>query len=180
MGNILSFSSPDVQSLRQKAKEKHTEADKYYQLSQDAWNSNNKALAAEYKAKRIAAQEEAKKLNNQAAQLCFEERNKGRDPFEVDLHGLHTSEALAFVEQRLVQAKRNKQTHLIIITGKGNNSADGVAKLKPAVYNKLMQRHGLRCEMDRPNSGCVYVEFVEDKSLIGWVVNGLGSMCVVM
>jgi hypothetical protein len=46
--------------------------------------------------------------------------------------------------------------HLVFIVGKGNHSAGGVQKLKPAI-EKLAQEERLTCIPNKPHDGCVYV-----------------------
>lgn len=46
--------------------------------------------------------------------------------------------------------------YLVFIVGKGNHSAGGVQKLKPAI-EKLAQEERLTCIPNKPHDGCVYV-----------------------
>ena len=54
---------------------------------------------------------------------------------EIDLHGLHTHEALGVVEQTLAERDRlfSFMTTIKFITGRGSHSEGGVSKLVPAV-----------------------------------------------
>jgi DNA-nicking Smr family endonuclease len=65
----------------------------------------------------------------------------------IDLHGLHVSEAIALLE-RVIQEElqeqykdENRIRSLNIITGVGRNSAQGKAKIKPAVEKYLDQEN---------------------------------------
>lgn len=182
MGNTYSSSSYPISAdgLRQEARALKTEAWEYSQKSRDAWQRGDKKQAAEYKAERLELEKRAALLNDKAADQIFRHTNAGRGKNEMDLHGLYVNEALEYVERRIEEARRKKRNHLVIITGRGNNSRGGIAKLKPSVMERLMQKHQLRCTMDRPNDGCIYVEFVYDGSFIGWVKHSIGKVCAIM
>jgi len=124
--------------------------------SQAAWNSGDKASA-----KRLS--DEGKKegqlmdaANARAANLYFEDNNRGKGLGEIDLHGLHVSEAVERVEQRLKQCEAQRLAQLVVIVGRGNHSAGGVQKVKPAM-EKLIREHRLRVAIGSPNEGCITV-----------------------
>jgi hypothetical protein len=50
--------------------------------------------------------------------------------------------------------------------GRGLHSADGIAKLRPAI-EVLIQKHGLRCTTDCPTVGCLTAEFAPEAER-GW------------
>lgn len=63
-----------------------------------------------------------KHYNQQAADLIFAEKNKGRSRYEIDLHGLFVQEAAEKVDEALKRCEREGQDHLVIIVGKGLHS----------------------------------------------------------
>ncbi|KAA8493267.1 Smr domain-containing protein [Porphyridium purpureum] len=109
-------------------------------------------------------------LHKQAAAAIFEELNgaMNRGMYEMDLHSLLVHEALEFVEQRLdeLAKKPNKGNELQIITGRGNHSADGQAKIRPAVV-ELLDARGLKHD-DARDAGSVFVT-------LGDAVSGSGT-----
>jgi len=70
---------------------------------------------------------------------------------------LKVTEALDVTRARLKQFVRNNEKDLIIIVGKGNNSANGIAKIKPAVTD-LLKEFQIKATPNKPNEGCIYVE----------------------
>jgi NEDD4-binding protein 2 len=56
---------------------------------------------------------------------------------ETDLHGLTVKEALELLPFLLRRAQSRRQQNLVVITGEGNHSAGGTARLKPAVLKWL-------------------------------------------
>merc|ERR1711964_290488 len=74
-------------------------------------------------------------FNKQASDYIFRENNApGRVPADtIDLHGQFVEEAEDILEQRIRYAQQNGQTHLHVIVGKGNHSANHVQKIKPRV-----------------------------------------------
>lgn len=50
------------------------------------------------------------------------EKNQGRPINEIDLHGLFVAEARQKVEEAIQRCQNSKQTHLIIIVGRGLHS----------------------------------------------------------
>lgn len=65
----------------------------------------------------------------------------GTDP-RIDLHGLTVTEAEDVVRGLLLQYENRADT-LTVITGQGNHSANGKARLRPAVM-ELLEQNGYR------------------------------------
>ncbi|KAH0559145.1 hypothetical protein GP486_004322 [Trichoglossum hirsutum] len=95
--------------------------------------------------------------NKQASELIFRENNaEGRvDSDTIDLHGQFVEEAEDILEERIKYAQAHGQTHLHVIVGKGNHSADHVQKIKPRV-ERVCQELGLQYKTE-PNGGRVYI-----------------------
>jgi DNA-nicking Smr family endonuclease len=69
----------------------------------------------------------------------------------LDLHGLTVSEARKRLLQ-LVSDSANKGNHVRIITGKGNHSAGGVAKIQLEVKD-FLNRQGISWKYGKVNEG---------------------------
>jgi hypothetical protein len=89
---------------------------------------------------------------------CIPEvNNTNRPSNELDLHGLKVREALDITRERLTKFVKNKEPNLIIIVGRGNNSVNGVAKIKPAVTELVNEFH-IKATPNKPNQGCIWIE----------------------
>lgn len=83
--------------------------------------------------------------------------NTNRPSNELDLHGLKVREALDITRERLTKFVKNKEPNLLIIVGRGNNSLNGVAKIKPAVTELVNEFH-IKATPNKPNEGCIWIE----------------------
>lgn len=89
-----------------------------------------------------------------AAAAILAANNKGKGPWELDLHGLHVSEAVGAVESRIDQCRRLQAANSIgsnsngasqklrVIVGRGNHSSLGEASL-PRVVADFLNRQSL-------------------------------------
>ncbi|KAI1318633.1 hypothetical protein EDD11_006134 [Mortierella claussenii] len=100
---------------------------------------------------------EMDRYNNLARDIVFKANNSSRPANELDLHGLKVREALDICRERMQKFVSNKELSLIIIVGRGNNSINGIAKIKPAVI-ELMNEFHVKATPNRPNEGCIFVE----------------------
>ncbi|KAM9143048.1 NEDD4-binding protein 2 isoform 2-T6 [Pangshura tecta] len=105
-------------------------------------------------------EQKMKEANHAAALQIFEKVNASLLPENVlDLHGLHVDEAINHLS-RVLQEKSHeyKQTggkpYLCVITGRGNHSQGGVARIKPAAI-KYLTSHNFRFTEIKP--GCLKV-----------------------
>ncbi|KAG0316069.1 hypothetical protein BGZ97_007462 [Linnemannia gamsii] len=135
MGSALSTSagSQDHEHYRTMARKNAIMRQEYSQQSQIAYRSGNGAKAKELSLK-------SKEPSN-----------------ELDLHGLKVREALDITRERLTKFVKNKEPNLIIIVGRGNNSVNGVAKIKPAVTELVNEFH-IKATPNKPNQGCIWIE----------------------
>nr|XP_033802986.1 NEDD4-binding protein 2 isoform X2 [Geotrypetes seraphini] len=96
-----------------------------------------------------------KEANTQAAEQIFEKLNESLLSENVlDLHGLHVEEALKHLRHVLKQkSEEYKHTaskpYLSVITGRGNHSQGGVARIRPAVTDYLTN-HSFRFTEPKP------------------------------
>ncbi|KAL9046466.1 MAG: hypothetical protein Q9214_000701 [Letrouitia sp. 1 TL-2023] len=95
--------------------------------------------------------------NKQASEFIFRENNAvGRVASDtIDLHGQFVQEAEDILEQRIKYAQSTGQTHLHVIVGKGNHSANHIQKLKPRV-EQVCRELGLQYSTEH-NAGRIYV-----------------------
>ncbi|KAJ3297920.1 hypothetical protein HK104_011380 [Borealophlyctis nickersoniae] len=115
------------------------------------------------KLRAVSKQLETARLN--AARDIFERMNAAgrmgaadehRGYICVDLHGLHLKEAEEMLEQFVVAVLPVLKS-VIVITGRGSHSADGVGVLKEGV-RKFVESLGRRCKNVRGNAGALKVE----------------------
>ena len=97
--------------------------------------------------------------NRQASEYIFRENNApGRvAPDSIDLHGQFVDEAEQILEDRIRAERQRGASHLHVIVGKGNHSADHVQKIKPRV-EQVCQEMGVSCRTEE-NEGRIYVDF---------------------
>uniref|UniRef100_A0A8C5SP21 NEDD4 binding protein 2 n=1 Tax=Laticauda laticaudata TaxID=8630 RepID=A0A8C5SP21_LATLA len=112
----------------------------------EAYRMGMKPVAAFYVQQGQLHEQKMKEANQDAAQQIFEKVNAAKLPINfLDLHGLHVDEALAHLS-RVLQEKTKEHSlaggipYLYVITGRGNHSQGGVARIKPAVTKYLTSR----------------------------------------
>ncbi|KAG1144995.1 hypothetical protein G6F36_015205 [Rhizopus arrhizus] len=120
-----------------------------------------------------------KEYNRTAAEYMYAKKNQGRPINEIDLHGLFVAEARQKVEEAIQRCQNSKQTHLIIIVGRGLHSPGQISKLKPAII-QLVNKYNISCQPDIPNPGCLYIEFGKGKGDLSWLDRMAYSGCFIM
>ncbi|EFW98442.1 smr domain containing protein [Grosmannia clavigera kw1407] len=148
---------------RQEAAKRNSCFDKSHQAYERGDGASAKTLSTEGK-RHAAAMDD---YNRQASEYIFRENNAvSRVAGDtIDLHGQFVEEAERILEQRIRAAQSQGQTHLHVIVGRGNHSANHVQKIKPAV-EKLCGELGLQYATEE-NEGRVYV------NLQGGAVSGV-------
>ncbi|KAI5953720.1 hypothetical protein KGF57_003929 [Candida theae] len=144
-------------SLRAKADEFYKKRNNLSQQSQAAYKAGDKQRAHELSEQSKQALNQAENYSEQAAEYVFRENNTDSAADEIDLHGLYVKEAKWVVQRRIEQAVRTNQSHLKVIVGKGNHSANGIAKLKPAI-EELCSESNLRHYIDPKNTGVLVID----------------------
>ncbi|KAI2626691.1 Smr domain protein [Hypoxylon sp. NC1633] len=143
--------------LRDLAREEAGKRNSCFDRSHAAYERGDGAEAKELsnEGKRHAAKMD--EYNKQASDYIFRENNAtGRVPDDtIDLHGQFVEEAEDILEQRIRYAQQTGQTHLHVIVGKGNHSANHVQKLKPRV-EQVCRELGLQYATEE-NAGRIYV-----------------------
>ncbi|XP_053886015.1 NEDD4-binding protein 2 isoform X3 [Malaclemys terrapin pileata] len=128
--------------------------------AEEAYRMGMKPVATFYAQQGRLHEQKMKEANHDAAVQIFEKVNASLLPENVlDLHGLHVDEAINHLS-RVLQEKSHeyKQTggkpYLCVITGRGNHSQGGVARIKPAAI-KYLTSHNFRFTEIKP--GCLKV-----------------------
>lgn len=91
---------------------------------------------------------------------------------------MYVKEAEYILKQRIISGIRKNQSTLDCIVGKGLHSANGVAKLKPAVQQLCQDAH-LRCWIDKKNQGVLHIDIKSAQIPQSWYQinpNGVGAM----
>ncbi|KAG0316641.1 hypothetical protein BGZ99_006761 [Dissophora globulifera] len=148
---------------RKLARDSATLQKQYSAQSQAAYKSRNGAQAKELSMKAKAHWSKMNEYNELAKNAAFEANNKSHSRDFMDLHDLYVSEAIELVTKRLEEFVKNEDTQLTIIVGQGNNSKDGVAKIKPAV-TQLVKKFQVKVTLDKPNKGCILVEALSEEA----------------
>ncbi|XP_065814817.1 NEDD4-binding protein 2 [Labrus bergylta] len=126
----------------------------------EAFKQGNKDVASFYAQQGHMHGKRMREANDRAAVQIFERVNSSLLPRNIlDLHGLHVDEALEHLGQVLEDKSTECeqglcQPQLSIITGRGNHSQGGVARIRPAVIDYLTNKH---YRFTEPNTGTVLV-----------------------
>lgn len=99
---------------------------------------------------------EMEKWNKAASDYIFREENADQPQDTIDLHGQFAEEAEDIVEEAIKMRKRNGETHLRVIVGKGNHSSGGVMKIRPRV-EKVCGELGLNWKQET-NAGVLFID----------------------
>ncbi|KAI9313647.1 hypothetical protein BX666DRAFT_1978639 [Dichotomocladium elegans] len=174
--------SPEYDRLRELAKHEAEQRNACYERSKAAYQAGDGAEAKSLSVQGHKHDEAMKRYNQQAADLVFEEKNRGRSPYEIDLHGLFVKEAAEKVDEALRRCQKDGQDHLIIIVGKGLHSPGQIAKLKPAIV-EMVKKYNVSCQPNIPNPGCLYVEFGKGTGDLSWLdvfSETMSKECIIM
>jgi DNA-nicking Smr family endonuclease len=146
----------------------HREMDTRKQLSaqsQAAYQQGDGARAKQLSEQAKDHAAKADRLNRQASDYIFNENNSmdrvAGDA--IDLHGQYVEEAERILETRITAEKQRGGTHLHVIVGRGNHSANHVQKLKPAV-EKMCSELGLAYRTEE-NEGRIYVDLTGNQDI---------------
>ncbi|KAI1094746.1 Smr domain protein [Rostrohypoxylon terebratum] len=143
--------------LRELAREEAAKRNSCFDRAHQAYERGDGAEAKELsnEGKRHAAKMD--EYNKQASDFIFRENNAtDRVPDDtIDLHGQFVEEAEDILERRIRYAQQHGQTHLHVIVGKGNHSANHVQKIKPRV-EQVCRELGLQYATEE-NTGRIYV-----------------------
>lgn len=128
--------NPEYLALRQRADKAYDEMRQCFAESQRAYDSGDGARAKELSNEGKAHRAEGERAEKVAADWLFQglfrimytmtsftnlrivENNKGRDQYEIDLHGLRVKEAIERTDNAIVNARQNGLSELRLIVGK--------------------------------------------------------------
>lgn len=80
---------------------------------------------------------------------------------KIDLHHLHVREAKEYVERHLDLCRRARLARTEIISGRGNHSAGGIAKIRPAMMELLEGQQDVQVDEHETNPGRIVVRFLD-------------------
>ncbi|XP_078154573.1 endonuclease NBR9-like [Carex rostrata] len=151
--------------LRQDAFDLREKAKTLFREAQDAQRCRNHELCKKLKKQAHSKLTEAQQWQKVAAEIIFNITNAKNNKFVIDLHGLHTSEAVGYVSQRLVQLNESNDTAqpLLVITGRGIHSRLG-PKL-PTAIKDFCDENGYYYKEGKPGTILVYITTRFSKSL---------------
>ncbi|AGO13075.1 AaceriAFL083Cp [[Ashbya] aceris (nom. inval.)] len=144
------------------------------QQSQQAYKQGDGALAKDLSEQAKRQLEVAERYNMQAAEYVFTSNNADSGSDEIDLHGLYVKEAQWILKKRIAAGVRGGEPRLRVIVGKGLHSANGVAKIRPAV-EELCTEAGLRSYLDEKNAGVLIVDLEQANVPPSWETTPYGN-----
>lgn len=153
----------EYKRLRQEADQLHQKRQHLSSQSQQAYKNGDKAKAKEFSDQAKKVGQQAEDANIRAAEYVFRENNTDSAGDEIDLHGLYVKEAEFILQRRIGNDIRTNQSHINVIVGKGLHSANGIAKLKPAV-TAMCDEAGLKHHMDSKNSGVLVIDLTNTQA----------------
>ncbi|KAK0502598.1 hypothetical protein EDD18DRAFT_1141584 [Armillaria luteobubalina] len=125
--------------------------------SHEAFDRGDHAAAKDLSNQGKNHKQKMEQLNKEASNWIYLANNRGREPGEIDLHGLYVKEAIAYTDTALAKARLRGDSEIRLIVGKGSHSEGGVAKVKLAV-EELMRKSQLVAELDPSNFGVLIVK----------------------
>ncbi|KAL1918303.1 uncharacterized protein VTP21DRAFT_2963 [Calcarisporiella thermophila] len=114
---------------------------RYFEQAAAAYQRGDGAKARALSLEGHRANQDMKEAHRRASRMIFEQRNSER--VFLDLHGLHVSEAIEVLEERVTELvlKEKHKGILYVVTGTGHHSSGGRARLLPAV-EEWLEREG--------------------------------------
>ncbi|NXK87787.1 N4BP2 protein, partial [Formicarius rufipectus] len=137
------FEYPQYDDLRAEAFCHQQKRQECLKKAGEAYRMGMKPVAAFYAHQGRLHEQKMKEANHAAAVQIFERVNTSLLPMNVlDLHGLHVDEAVNQLSRVLQEkSEEHQQTggkpYLTVITGRGNHSQGGVARIRPAAIRYL-------------------------------------------
>ncbi|KAM4604286.1 NEDD4-binding protein 2 isoform 2-T2 [Polymixia lowei] len=151
---------PEYEDFRAEASLQRGRQHENFAKAAEAFKQGRKDVASFYAQRAHLHGQRMHEANRRAAVQIFERVNSSLLPRNIlDLHGLHVDEALQHLGQVLLDKSSEYQQglcgpQLSIITGRGNHSQGGVARIRPAVLDYLTKKH---YRFTEPKPGLVLV-----------------------
>uniref|UniRef100_A0A3Q4AX51 Uncharacterized protein n=1 Tax=Mola mola TaxID=94237 RepID=A0A3Q4AX51_MOLML len=145
--NYQDIEDPEYEDFRAEANLQRCRQLESFSKAAEAFQQGRKEVASFYAQQGHLHGKRMREANHRAAVQIFQRVNSSLLPNNIlDLHGLHVDEAL----EHLAQVLQDKTTaceqglcrpQLSVITGRGNHSQGGVARIRPAVIDYLTNKH---------------------------------------
>jgi hypothetical protein len=115
----------------------------YFKEAEEAYKAGDREKAKILREKAKAETEKMEKAQFEAAHAIFDQINSRHGIDVIDLHGQQVRPALQLLQERLDIISRSHPgvSKLDVITGAGNHSTEGHAKIKPAVEQFLKEKN---------------------------------------
>lgn len=147
-GPFQTLEAPSYRDFRAEAYQHHKLRDECFKKAALAFSNKQGQLAQFYAQQGRVHTQKMKEANARAAALILDQTNEGTDENTIDLHGLHVNEAIEVLQNLLIEKSdpnesppRKGSNVISVITGRGNNSRGGKARIKPAIVEYLKKNN---------------------------------------